>query len=178
MDPVLKLDRDERGKAVNPTQYKSLVGGLRYLVFTRPDKAYSVGIISRFMERPSEMHLAATKRILCYVNGTLSYGLIYSKGDGNYLLSGYSDSDLAGTWMIEDLLEKQKCVALSSCESEFMAATAAACQGIWLYKLLRQITDVKAGPVVIYIGNKSIIDLAKNPVFHGRSKHIDITGQW
>lgn len=190
MDPMVKLDKDEQGKAVNSTQYKSVVGGLRYLVLTRPDIAYSVGIISRFMERPTEIHMAAAKRIIRYVNGTLDYGLIYSKGDGNYLLSGYSDSDLAGNvddrrstggmafYLNENLItwvsQKQKCVALSSCESEFMAATAAACQGIWLYKLLRQITNIEAGPVVLYIDNKSAIDLAKNPVFHGRSKHIDI----
>lgn len=101
-----------------------------------------------------------------------------------------SDSDLAGhlddrkstsgvafylnknlvTWFSQ----KQKCVALSSCEAEFMAATAAACQGVWLGKRLGEVTDDFKGPVVLYIDNKSAIDLAKNPVFHSRSKHIDI----
>lgn len=71
--------------------------GLRYLVFTRPDVAFSVGIISRFMERPALMQ---AKRILRYVNGTLDFALIYTKDDGSYLLSGYSDSDLAGN--VED----------------------------------------------------------------------------
>ena len=190
MEPAEKLNKDERGKSVNPTQYKSMVGGLRYLVFTRPDIAYSVGVVSRFMERPTELHLAAVKRIFRYVSGTLGFGLIYTKGEGNYLLTGFSDSDLAGNvddrkstggmafYLNENLItwvsQKQKCVALSSCESEFMAATAAACQGIWLYNLLRQITDIRPGPVILYIDNKSAIDLAKNPVFHGRSKHIDI----
>lgn len=74
------------------------------------------------------------------------------------------------TWVSQ----KQRCVALSSCEAEFMAATAAACQGIWLKNLLTQVTDMKCGPVEIYVDNRSAIDLAKNPVFHGRSKHIDI----
>lgn len=55
-----------------------------------------------------------------------------------------------------------------------MAATAATCQGVWLKKLLNQITNTNLEPVIIYIDNKSSIDLAKNPVFHGRSKHIDI----
>lgn len=55
-----------------------------------------------------------------------------------------------------------------------MAATAAACQGIWLRNVLMQVTGEQLGPVVIYIDNRSAIDLAKNPVFHGRSKHIDI----
>lgn len=103
---------------------------------------------------------------------------------------GYSDSDLAGNvddrrstggmefYLDESLItwvsQKQRCVALSSCEAEFMAATAAACQGVWLRNLLNEITDTKHGPVVIYVDNKSAINLAKNPVFHGRSKHIDI----
>ena len=55
-----------------------------------------------------------------------------------------------------------------------MAATAAACQGIWLRNLLSQLSDMKQGPMTLYIDNKSAIDLARNPVFHGRSKHIDV----
>lgn len=74
------------------------------------------------------------------------------------------------TWVSQ----KQRYVALSSCEAEFMAATTAACQGVWLRNLLSQITNVQPSPVIIYIDNKSAIDLAKNQVFHGRSKHIDI----
>lgn len=81
----------------------------------------------------------------------------------------YLDESLV-TWVSQ----KQRCVALSSCEAEFMAATAAACQGIWLKNLLTHITDMNPGPVVIYVDNKSAIDLAKNPIFHGQSKHIDI----
>lgn len=142
------------------------------------------------MERPTVMHLGAVKRILRYVKGTADFGLVYSKGKGNYLLTGYSDSDLGGNiddrkstggmafYLDENLItwvsQKQRCVALSSCEAEFMTATAAACQGVWLSKLLRQVIDMKECPVVIYVDNRSAIDLAKNPVFHGRSKHIDI----
>ena len=160
------------------------------MVHTRPDIAFAVGIVSRFMERPTMLHLNAVKRILRYIQGTMELGLVYMKGTGNYILSGYSDSDLAGNvedrrstggmafYLDESLItwvsQKQRCVALSSCEAEFMAATAAACQGIWLRNLLGQITDGELRPVTIYVDNKSAIDLAKNPVFHGRSKHIDI----
>ncbi|XP_074337179.1 secreted RxLR effector protein 161-like [Apium graveolens] len=190
MEPRVQLTKDEGGKLVNATQFKSMIGGLRYLVHTRQDIAYSVGVLSRYMEKPTTLHLAAVKRILRYVKGMLNYGLIYRKGQGNYMLAGFSDSDLAGNvddrkstggmafYLDESLViwvsQKQRCVALSSCEAEFMAATAAACQCIWLNKVLSQILDAKPGPVVIYIDNKSAIDLAKNPVFHGRSKHIDI----
>ena len=190
MDPKEQLTKDEGGKAVNTTEFKSLVGGLRYLVHTRPDIAYSVGVVSRFMERPTVMHMNAVKRILRYIKGTADFGLMYSSGNKNNILTGYSDSDLAGNlddrkstggmaFYLNDSLitwvsQKQKCVALSSCEAEFMAATAAACQAIWLRNLLNKITYDYVGPVVLFIDNKSAIDLAKNHVFHGRSKHIDI----
>ncbi|XP_074347489.1 secreted RxLR effector protein 161-like [Apium graveolens] len=190
MEPKLLITRDEKGEAVNSTEYKILVGGLRYLVHTRPDIAYVVGIVSHFMERPTMMHLQAVKRIMRYIRGTLDHGLIYLRDSGNNMLTGYSDSDLAGHlddrrstggmvfYLNESIItwvsQKQKCVALSSCEAEFMAATTAACQGIWLCKLLNEVTDKYTGPVVHYIDNRSAIDLAKTPVFHGRSKHIDI----
>lgn len=74
MDPKEHLTKDEGGELVDPTEYKSLVGGLRYLVHTRPDIAYSVGIVSRFMEKPSVVHKNAVKRILRYVSGTLQFG--------------------------------------------------------------------------------------------------------
>ncbi|XP_074323621.1 secreted RxLR effector protein 161-like [Apium graveolens] len=167
-----------------------MVGGPRYLVHTRPDIAYSVGVVSRYMEKPTKKHLDAVKRILRYIKGTIQYGLVYSKDSGNNILTGFSDSDLGGqvddrkstggmifylnesaiTWVSQ----KQKYVALSSCEAEFMAATAATCQGIWLRNILSRITSEAVGPVVLYINNRSAIDLAKNPMFYGRSKHIDI----
>ncbi|XP_074347305.1 secreted RxLR effector protein 161-like [Apium graveolens] len=135
------------------------------------------------------MHELAAKRILRYVRGTLNYGLVYVNG-GSELLTGYSNSDLAGHvddrrstggmafYLDEGLVtrasQKQRSVALSSCEAEFMAATAAACQAIWLRKMVNQVTGKYIEPVVLHIDNKSVINLAKNPVFHGRSKHINI----
>ncbi|XP_074356615.1 secreted RxLR effector protein 161-like [Apium graveolens] len=126
MEPTLQMHKDENGKAVDSTDYKSAVGGLRYLVHTQPDIAYDVGIVSRYMERPTVMHWNAVKRILRYLKGS----------------PGYSDSDLAGEiddrkstggmvfYLNESVItwvsQKQRCVALSSCEAEFMAATAAA----------------------------------------------------
>nr|GEX89778.1 uncharacterized mitochondrial protein AtMg00810-like [Tanacetum cinerariifolium] len=70
--------------------------------------------------------------------------------------------------------QKQRCVILSSCEAEFMAATMAACQGIWLRRLLTNLTGQNIPPVIMHVDNRSALDLMKNPVFHGRSKHIDI----
>ncbi|XP_023762224.1 uncharacterized mitochondrial protein AtMg00810-like [Lactuca sativa] len=95
MEHKLKLLKKEDGsELVNPTEYRSLVGGLRYLTHTRPDITFAVGIVSRFMEKPNVKHLQAVKGILRYVNGTLSHGLKYSRGDKRVSLTGYTDSDL------------------------------------------------------------------------------------
>ncbi|XP_074343057.1 secreted RxLR effector protein 161-like [Apium graveolens] len=73
-----------------------MIGGLRYLVHSRPDIAFSVGIASRYIERPTMVHQNAAKRILQYVQGTLHFGLVYSKTSGNNILTGFSGSDLGG----------------------------------------------------------------------------------
>lgn len=136
------------------------------------------------------LHHNSVKRILCYVKGTINYGLVYSKGTGNYLLSGYYDSDLASNiddimstggmafYLDESLItwvsQKQRCVDLSSCVAECIAATAIACHGVWLKKFTWEKNHMKQYAVVIYVDNESTINLARNPVFHGRSEHIDI----
>jgi hypothetical protein len=80
---------------VDETEYRSLVGSLRYLVNTRLDLAYSVGYISRFMERPTEEHLAAAKHIVRYVVGIIHFGCRYTR-DEQWSLIDFCDSDLAG----------------------------------------------------------------------------------
>lgn len=76
MDPKEQLTKDDGGKKVDSIKHRSLVGGLRYLVHTRPDIAFSVGMVSRYMEHPTVLHLNAVKRILRYVKGTLGLGLV------------------------------------------------------------------------------------------------------
>nr|GEX24784.1 zinc finger, CCHC-type [Tanacetum cinerariifolium] len=145
MDPGTKLIKIEGGELVDATEYRSLIGCLRYLLHTRPDLSYSVGLLSRFMQEPREQHIKAIRQGLRYIKGTLNFGINYYKKDGCKLL-GYSDSsygiNIEGgrgtTWIvfyfgnspISWSSQKQPTVALSSCESEFMAATAAACQAL------------------------------------------------
>lgn len=148
MDSKVQIGKDEGGELVDSTLYRSIIGERRYLVHTRPDISYSVGVLSRYMESPMRLHLNVVKKVLRYVKGTLDYGLVYNVGSGNYLLSCYSDSDHARSvddiksthgmafYLNENLItwvsQKQRCVVLSSCEAEFMAVTSAATQGIWL----------------------------------------------
>jgi hypothetical protein len=96
MEERLKLSRDSTTEEVDATQYRRLVGSLRYLNHTRSDLAFSVGYVSRFMQRPTTEHQQAVKRIICYVAGTLDHGLYYPRCPGEEHLVGYSDSDHAG----------------------------------------------------------------------------------
>jgi hypothetical protein len=97
MQPKLKLKKESELLRVDATEYRSLVGSLRYLVNTRPDLAYSVGYVSRFMEDPHENHLAAVKQILRFVADSSDIGVFYPRRSGDRAeLRGYSDSDLVG----------------------------------------------------------------------------------
>lgn len=94
MEPRLKLSKESMASLVDATEYKSLVGSLRYLVNSRPDLAFAVGYVSRFMEKPTVEHMVAVKRIVRYVAGTIQFGCRYMRG-GEGKLHGYSDSDMA-----------------------------------------------------------------------------------
>ncbi|KAG6490416.1 hypothetical protein ZIOFF_051712 [Zingiber officinale] len=162
MEPKTQLHKDLEGTPVDAMEYRRIVGCLRYLLHTRPDLSYSVGMASRYMERPTIMHHRVVKQILSDLAGDL---------DGRKSTSGmtfYFNESLV-SWNSQ----KQKTVALSSCEAEFMAATTAACHALWLRSLASELTGVKPKPVTLFVDNKSAIALMKNPVFHGRNKHID-----
>jgi hypothetical protein len=146
MEARLKLSKE--GDPVDMLLYQRVIGGLRYLVHTRPDITFAVSFLSRFMEKPRASHYAAVKHLLRYIAGTLDHGCAYTRGNGAPELLGYSDSDHAGdiddrkstTGVIFFLgggpvswqYQKQRVVAISSRETEYIAATTAACQGVWL----------------------------------------------
>ncbi|GJU00703.1 zinc finger, CCHC-type containing protein [Tanacetum coccineum] len=154
-----------------------------------PDLSYSVGLLSRFMQDPKDHHLKAVKQVIRYIKGTKEHGIIYKK-EGGCKITGYSDSSYGintdqgkgttgivfyfGESPITWCTQKQPTVALSSCESEFMAATGAACQALWLKRLLSELTGWEEKRITLKVDNVSAIALVRNPVFHGRSKHIDI----
>jgi hypothetical protein len=177
-----KLSKKSERPLVNATTYRNIVGGLRYLVNTRPDLAYSVGFVSRFLEDPREDHYAAVKHLLHYVAGTLDHGVFYGRGGSRHLvginnrehkeLVGFSDGDHTGdvddrrstsglffflgnnpiTWQSN----KQKVVALSSCEAEYIAAAAGACQAVWLARLLKDLMGREPEPPVLKVDNKGL----------------------
>ena len=189
--PRLKLTKESGSPLVDATLYRSIVGSLRYLVHTRPDLAFSVGYVSRFMEEPHEDHMAAVKQILRYVAETKDKGLFYGRKKGTELvLTGFSDSDHAGdvdsrkstsgiifflgdgavSWQSV----KQRIVANSSCEAEYIAAATAACQAIWLARVLADMRGSEVKKPILMVDNKSTISIIKNPILNDRSKHIDV----
>ena len=190
MESRLKLSKSSADPAVDTMEYRRMVGALHYLVNTRPDLAYAVGYTSQFMEKPTTEHLVAIKRILRYVAGTVNYGCHYQRKEGKSTLLGYSDSDhgadvdgrksttrvlfFLGGNIITWQSQKQKTVALSSCEAEYIAAATASCQGVWLACLLAELKEEESGTITLKIDNQSAIQLSKNPIFHDRSKHIDV----
>ncbi|XP_048226569.1 uncharacterized mitochondrial protein AtMg00810-like [Ricinus communis] len=185
----LKINKDHEGKKVENTLFKQIVRSLMYLTATRPEIMHSVSQISRYMESPTKMHLAAAKRILRYLQGTRDFGLFFKKGIKSDLV-GYTDSDYAGdvddrkstygcifmmgSAAVSWSSKKQPIVTLSMTETELIAATSCACQALWLKKILEELQFNQEGAVVIYCDNNSTIKLSKNPVLHGRSKHIDV----
>lgn len=187
MEFGLQLSKAEDEPEIDAGVYRRRIGCLRYLMHTRPDMAFSVGILSRFMQSPRESHGKALKQVLRYLKGTLGFGLKFKRG-GSQEIVGFSDSShntdpddgrsttgylfCFGDTPISWCSQKQDVVALSSCEAEFMAATEAAKQAIWLKDLMVEITGRKMKKILIRVDNKSAIALAKNPVFHRRSKHI------
>jgi hypothetical protein len=166
-----------------------LLGSLRYLTATRPDIVYRVVVLSRFMEEPRVCHLKRAKRILRYIKATLTEGIFYDKNvDVN--LVGYTDSDWTGdietrkstsgyafhlgSGVVSRSSKKQPVVALSTAEAEYIAAASCAIQAVWLRRILEVMHQKQETPTKIFCDNMSAIALCKNPVFHERSKHIDI----
>ncbi|XP_026475639.1 uncharacterized protein LOC113380719 [Ctenocephalides felis] len=185
MESDLKLSS---GKIEQELPYQQLIGSLMYLaVMTRPDIAYSLSYLSQFNNCYVSSHFKSAKRVLKYLQGTKKYGLKFKKDSEN--LVGYTDADWASdnvdrksytgfcfkfsNSIISWESSKQKTVALSSTEAEYMAISDASKEAIYLKNLLMELTDVNES-VRIYNDNKSAQKLSYNPVFHKRSKHIDV----
>ncbi|KAM6546251.1 hypothetical protein CsatB_026987 [Cannabis sativa] len=171
--------------------YANCVGCLMYvMVCTRPDLAYAMSIVSRFVANPGQLHWEAVKWVMRYVKGSLNMGLIYKTTEkGGCEVEGFIDSDYAGcidtkrslTGYIFTALggciswksNLQKVVALSSTEAEYMAATEAIKEALWLKGLSKEL-GFSSEDMTIHCDNQSALHLMKNPMFHDRSKHIDI----
>jgi hypothetical protein len=167
--------------------YRSSVGSLMYtMIATRPDLGYAISALSAYMADPGQQHWKAMKRVFRYLRHTANYRL--ELGGENLTLQGYCDADWAnnrddrrsvtgyvftlGTAVISWKSQRQKTVALSSTEAEYMAASSATRELLWLRKLMSELHHPQE-TTVLQCDNQGCIALTNNPTYHQRTKHID-----
>ncbi|KAI0514079.1 hypothetical protein KFK09_010113 [Dendrobium nobile] len=172
----------------DPTLFRRITGSLQYLTLTRPDISYSVNCLSQYMHQPLPEHTFLLKRLLRYLKGTLDFGIPISKS--NLFLKSFSDADWAGDpssrksksgycsylgdTLISWTVKKQTTVARSSTESKYRSLAALVADAIWLRRILSDFDIAQDQPTDIFCDNTLAIALANNPVFHARTKHIEI----
>ncbi|KAM0066395.1 putative RNA-directed DNA polymerase [Helianthus debilis subsp. tardiflorus] len=179
---------DLKGEAVSPSYYRAMIGSLMYLTSSRPDIMYPTCLLARYQVNPKDSHLAAVKRIFRYLKGCPDTGLWYPR-DNNFELVAFSDSDFGGckidgksttagcqflgnrlvTWQCK----KQTCVATSTCEAEYIAASSCCSQVLWIQQQLRDY-GFEFLTTPIYVDNSAALQITRNPVQHSKTKHIEI----
>ncbi|RVW54511.1 Retrovirus-related Pol polyprotein from transposon TNT 1-94 [Vitis vinifera] len=189
MDTTVKLEESDGSAPVDKGRYQRLVGKLIYLSHTRPDIGFSVSVVSQFMNNPTEKHMTVVIRILRYLKMTPGKGLFFQRTTKKEI-EIFSDADWAGSvtdrrstsgycsfvWgnLVTWRSKKQSVVARSSAEAEFRAMAQGICEGIWLNRLLEELRVPLKHPMVLYCDNQAAISIAKNPVHHDRTKHVEI----
>ncbi|GJT51470.1 ribonuclease H-like domain-containing protein [Tanacetum coccineum] len=173
----------------DPTLYRNLAGGHKYLTFTHSDLSYAVQHICLYMHDPREPHLAALKRILRYVQGALDLGL-HLYASSNTFLVGYTDVDWAGcpstrrstssyyVFLGDNLLswsaKRQHTLSRSSVEAEYQGVANIVAETAWLRNLLRELHSPLSTATLVYCDNVSAVYMSANPVQHRWTKHIEI----
>ncbi|GJZ15448.1 putative ribonuclease H-like domain-containing protein [Tanacetum coccineum] len=188
METNKALTKDEDGEDVHVHLYRSMIGSLMYLTSSRPDIMFSVCACLRFQVQPKVSHLNAVKRIFRYLKGQPKLGLWYPK-DSPLILEAFLDSDYAGasldrksttggcqflgSRLISWQCKKQTVVANSTTEAEYIAASHCCGQVLWIQN---QMLDYGFNfmQTKIHVDNESAICVVKNPVYHSKTKHIEI----
>ncbi|PKU73081.1 Retrovirus-related Pol polyprotein from transposon TNT 1-94 [Dendrobium catenatum] len=172
----------------NPEFYRQIVGALQYLTLTWPDISYDVNKQCQYMHTPLRHHFQALKHLLRYLRGTVEFGLPINNTSSS--LRAYADSDWAGDpinrksttgyciflgdTLLSWCVKKQPTVARSSTEAEYRALATAATDIVWIWRLLAEFRFINSAPTPLYCDNVSAIALAHNPIFHARTKHIEV----
>ncbi|GJT67612.1 putative ribonuclease H-like domain-containing protein [Tanacetum coccineum] len=188
METKVALTKDEEAVDVDVHLYRSMIGSLMYLTASRPDIMYAVCVCSRFQVTPKTSHLNAVKRIFKYLKGKPNLGLWYPR-ESPFDLEAFSDSDYGGSnldrksttggcqflgqRLISWQCKKQTIVATSTTEAEYVAAANCCGQVLWVQN---QLLDYGFNfmNTKIHIDNESTICIVKNPVYHSKTKHIEI----
>ena len=169
------------------SEYRTVVGSLRYLHFTRPDVAFAVNKLSQFMHCPTDEHYQAAKRVLRYLFGTRDQG-IFLRSNTSLNLHAFSDADWTGnrddytstgayivylgSHPVVWSSKKQKTPARSSTEAEYTSVADTAAELRWVAQLMTELGISSSSLPVIYCDNVGATYLAANHVFHSRMKHV------
>ena len=188
IEPNLRITANS-GEPVDRGRYQRLVGRLIYLSHTRPDIAYAVSLVSRYMHDPRSGHLDAVNRILRYLKGCPGKGILLSN-HGHLEVEGYTDADWAGClddristsgyWiflggnLVSWRSKKQSVVARSTAEAELRSMASGLCELLWLRLLLTELRLFKGGPLRLHCDNQAAINIVNNPVQHDSTKQIEI----
>ncbi len=184
---------DDAKLMTDVTRYREAVGSLIYLtVCTRPDLSFIVSKLSQYFSKPTEQQWSTVKHVLRYLKGTSDKVLCYRQSDENLGIQAYSDADWAadssdrrstsgycisltkGGALVSWKTKKQPTVALSTCESEYIALAATIQECLYLTQLLEGIDKHPYAIPKVYEDNQGTVSLAKNPVSRQRCKHVDI----
>lgn len=175
----------------NITEYQKLIGKLIYLTTTRPDIAYAVSCLSQFMHCPLKSHLDVALKVIRYLKGSPGKGLNIEKSTSPVIeLKAYSDADWARcvvtrksvtgycVFMCGCLVswksKKQNIISKSSTEAEYRALASVTSEVVWILKILKDLNCKNLLPVQVFCDNNSAIKIAANPIFHERTKHLEI----
>ena len=189
MDHNVKLVPGQGESFGDPGRYRRLVGKLNYLTITRPDISFSVSVVSQFLQSPCDSHWDAVICILRYIKSAPGQGVLY-ENRGHTQVIGYTYADWAGSPtdrrstsgycvfiggnLISWKSKKQHVVARSSAKAEYRAMALATCELIWLRHLLQELRFGKDEQMKLIRDNQAALHIASNPVFHERTKHIEV----
>ncbi|KAL0399261.1 UNVERIFIED_CONTAM: Retrovirus-related Pol polyprotein from transposon RE1 [Sesamum radiatum] len=187
--PGLRLTLEGGSLLPSPDRYRRLVGRLLYLGFTRPDISFPVQQLSQFLQSPRTTHWDAALHILRYLRGSSSLGLFFSSRS-SLQLSAFSDAAWAscldsrrsitgfciflGSSIVSWKTKKQATVSRSSAEAEYRSMASTVSELLWISYLLRDFQLPVQRPIPFWCDNRAALHITANPVFHERTKHLDI----
>ncbi|KAK2416966.1 putative mitochondrial protein [Trifolium repens] len=189
LDPSVKLHQDNGALYDDISSYRRLIGKLLYLTNTRPDISLATQQLSQFLHKPTMVHYKAACRVVRYLKQSPGKGLMFPRSSELQIL-GYSDADWAGCLdtrrstsgycfflgnsLVSWKAKKQVTVSRSSSEAEYRALSTATCELLWMLHLLKDLGLTCDKLPVLYCDSQSAVHIASNPVFHERTKHLDI----